>query len=85
MALQTKYVTCNLGDISLEQLLMALFAYDDEGNYFIRTVSTEVDCGDLTNAILCADSTDLVALLKKAVVIDPCSNEPALNLAVCTC
>ena len=86
MAKQTQYVTCDLGEVSVNQILAALFAKDDDGNIFIRTVSTSVDCGDLTDAIVCNDGQiDLAELLKKVVVIDPCSEKPALNIAYCTC
>ena len=82
----TKYLTCDLGEISAEQLLMALFAKDDDGCIYIRTVSTSVDCDDLSDAFGCNDGQmDLATLLKQAIVVDPCSGKPALSLALCTC
>ena len=86
MAKKILYATCGLGEVSVEQLIASLFAVDSEGTTYIRTVSTTVDCDDLTSIPACDDGqVDFIQLLKKVVVIDPCSSKPALNLALCSC
>lgn len=81
------HTDCDFGAYTIEQLIMATIVKNDTtGVYYLQTVQTDVDCGDLVPAIECNDgSIDLATLLKKVIVIDECSGKPAWNLANCTC
>ena len=80
------HTDCGFGDVTVEQLLMSTIAYNaDTGVYYIRTIVSTVDCSDKLDAVICASDTTLLQLLKKVIVIDPCSDKPAFNLANCSC
>lgn len=73
------YVSCNINQLTDEQLIAALLTKDEEGNFAIRT--TFVDACE-EDAIDCA--TNMLPIgtqLRKCIGVDPVCGKPALRLA----
>lgn len=66
-------ITCNTGYLSLEQILLRLFAVDENGCVGLKIAYTwGIDCEDLTSLAQCGTALTVEQAIKQAIVSDGC-------------
>ena len=73
-------ITCDLGDLSLDDIFRLVTAVDAEGNVYIRVYDDGTDPDTLEDLAGCADGIRMLDILRGALVTND-EGEYALNVA----
>lgn len=72
MSVTCNKLTCDIGHLDLESILLSLFAKNAEGCVGIKLVQLTGDCDTLTDLRECASNLTTEQAIKMAIVDDGC-------------